>query len=158
MRKFWIGLACVIGVGCGVASGPTAPDSASELTTSPTSVVIDGKPLTLRASLWRDFFPISPPGGSPMIAVLQVQTGDGSPVPATVTADTMWLVRGTAVWSGTAREERPRQDTGPIYELVARDGPKWEPGTLADVVLQLRDANGRVSRLRAANQLVTATF
>ena len=93
-----------------------------------------------------------------MIAALQVQTGDGSAVPASVTADTVWLVHGTEVWSGVPREERPRRDTAPIYELVARDGPKWEPGVLVDVVVQLRDANGRASRLRAAKQLVRGTF
>ena len=93
-----------------------------------------------------------------MIATLQVQTGDGSAVPMTVTADMVWLVRGTEVWSGVPREERPRRDTAPIYELVARNGPVWEPGVLVDVVVQLRDAKGRVSRLRAANQLVRGTF
>lgn len=161
MRTFAIGLACVLAVaGCSDRSGPTAPDSdsASSLTEVPTSVVIDGKLLTLRASLWRDFQPISPPDGKPMIAALQIQTADGSGVPATVTADTVWLVLATDVWSGAAREERPRGDTAPIYEVVARDGPKWNPGALVDVIVQLRDRNGGVSRLRAAGQLVQATF
>jgi len=160
-RKFRLGLACVLVAVYGCAQGgPTAPESASAstLATAPTDVVVDGKTLTLGASLWRDFQPISPPDGKPMIAALQVRTGDGSAVPTTVTADRVWLVHGTAVWSGVPREERPRQDTEPIYELVARDGPKWEPGILVDVVVQLRDANGRLSRVRAANQLVRGTF
>jgi hypothetical protein len=146
---------------CGCAQrGPTAPESisASTLIQAPTTVAIEGKTLTLTASLWRDFQPISPPDGKPMIAGLQVQSLDGSSVPATVTADTVWLVHGTEVWSGVAREERSRQDAGPLYEVVARDGPKWEPGVLVDVILQLRDARGRVSRLRVAKQLVRATF
>jgi hypothetical protein len=161
MRKFRPVLACMLVAASGCAqSGPTAPDSASPstLTTAPTSLVVDGKMLTLGASLWRDFQPISPPDGKPMIAALQVQTGDGSAVPTTVIADTVWLVHGTEVWSGVPREERSRRDTAPIYELIVRDGPKWEPGTLADVVVQLRGANGRVSRLRATNQLVRGTF
>jgi hypothetical protein len=155
------GLVCVLVAVCGCAkTGPTAPDSASAstLTTVPTVVVVEGKTFTLGASLWRDFQPISPPDGKPMIAVLHVQSSDGSAVPTTITADMVWLVHGTDVWSGVPREERSRQDTAPIYELVARDGPKWEPGVLVDVVVQLRDASGRASRLRVANQLVRATF
>ena len=155
-----LGLFGVLVAVCGCAqTGPTAPDSASASTliTAPTSVVLDGKTFTLSASLWRDFQPISPPDGKPMLAVLQVQNRDGSDVPMTVTADTVWLVHGTEVWSGVPREERSRQDTAPIYELVARDGPKWEPGVHVDVVVQLRDASGRASRLRATNQLVRRT-
>lgn len=156
-----LGVVCTLVPICGCAQpGPTAPESisASTLTASPTTVVIEGQTLTLAASLWRDFQPISPPDGKPMIAGLQVQSLGGSAVPATVTADTVWLVHGTDVWSGVAREERSRQDTAPVYEVVARDGPKWGPGVLVDVILQLRHASGRVSRLRVANQLVRATF
>ena len=156
-----LGLVCMLVAVCGCAQPvPTAPDSASvsTLTRAPTSVVIEGKTLALGASLWRDFQPISPPNGKPMIAGLQVQSRDGSAVPTTVTADAVWLVLGTEVWSGVPREERSRHETAPIYELVARDGPKWEPGVLVDVILQLRDASGRVSRLRVANQLVRGTF
>jgi hypothetical protein len=156
-----LGLVCILVAVCGCAQPvPTAPDSASAstLTTAPTSVVIEGKTLTLGASLWRDFQPISLPDGKPMITRLQVQSRDGSAVPTAVTADTVWLVHGTEVWSGVPREERSRHDTAPIYEVVARDGPKWEPGILVDVILQLRDASGRVLRLRVANQLVRGTF
>jgi hypothetical protein len=150
----------LVAVGGCAQHGPTSPASisASSLTAAPTSVVVDGKTLTLAASLWRDFQPISPPDGKPMIAGLQVQSLDGSAVPATVTADTVWLVHGTEVWSGVAREERSRQDTAPVYEVVAREGPKWEPGVLVDVIVQLRGGSGRVSRLRVANQLVRGTF
>lgn len=157
----FLGVVCMLVVVCACAQrGPTAPESisASTLTASPTSVVVDGKTLTLAVSLWRDFQPISPPDGKPMIAGLQVTSLDGSAVPATVAADTVWLVRGTEVWSGVAREERSRQDTAPVYEVVVRDGPKWEPGVLVDVIVQLRDASGRVVRLRVAHQLVRATF
>jgi hypothetical protein len=158
-RKLALGLACVLIVASGCAHrGPTAPDSTSSLATTPTSIVIDGKRLTLSASLWRDFQPISPPDGKPMIAGLQVRNDDGSGVSATITADRVWLLHGAEVWSGVPAEERARHDTAPIYEVVARDGPKWATGIVVDVVIQLRDAQGRVSRLRAANQLVRGSF
>jgi hypothetical protein len=49
-------------------------------------------------------------------------------------------------------------DKQPFYELAAHDGPMWEPGVRVDVVVQLRDASGRASRLRATKRLVEATF
>jgi hypothetical protein len=54
------------------------------------------------------------------------------------------------VWSALPREEQPRHETAPIYELVARDGPKWGPGITGDVVVRLRDQSGQASLLRAA--------
>lgn len=145
--------------GCG-ADGPTAPGSipVSELSAAPTTVVVAGKTLTLGSELWRDFQPISPPDGKPLIGALQVTASDGSAVPEGVRADAVWLVMGTEVWLGTPREERPRTETAPVYELVARDGPKWGPGVNVDVVIRLRDGTNRDVLLRAANQPIRGTF
>ena len=112
--------------------------------------------LTLTTSLWRDFMPISPPDGKPLIAVMQIRTDDGSPVPAGIAADPSWGIYGDEVWSSFV-EPRPRSETGPIYEVVARNGPKWGPGVSVDVVVRLRDAEGRVVLLRAEKQPITAT-
>jgi hypothetical protein len=144
-------------IGCGRGT-PVSPQSlpSSELTSAPTRVVAGGKSLTLTASLWRDFMPISPPDGKPLIAVMQVRTDDGSPVPAGIAADTSWVIYGDEVWSSFV-EPRPRSETGPIYEVIARNGPKWGPGVTVDVVVRLRDSDGRVVLLRAEKQTITAT-
>jgi hypothetical protein len=132
--------------------------SPSALLAVPTTVTADGKSLTLNAVLWRDFFPPNPlPDGGPMVSVVRVQTSDGSAVPTTVTADMIWLVNGTEVWSAVPRQERTREDAAPSYEVVARDGPKWQPGTSVDVIVRLRTRAG-VVRLRAAHQLIQVTF
>lgn len=145
--------------GCGDES-PTAPGSVpiEELTGAATSVMVAGKTLTLGSQLWRDFQPISPPDGKPLVGVLQVRTSDGSPVPESVHADAVWVILGAQVWSATPRLERPRAETTPIYELVARDGPKWGPGVNVDVVIRLRDAANRDVLLRAGNLPIQGTF
>jgi hypothetical protein len=102
--------------------------------------------------------PISPPDGKPLVAGLQVRTEDGSDVPATVRADMVWVLNGADTWSTLPREERSRQETAPVYELVARDGPKWGPGITVDVVVRLHEAGGRKSLLRVANRLIQGTF
>jgi hypothetical protein len=72
--------------------------------------------------------------------------------------DRVWLVNGTDVWSTVPKEEQPRQATSPVYELVARDGPKWDPGISVDVVVRLSSSERRVILLRAPRQPVRATF
>jgi hypothetical protein len=102
--------------------------------------------------------PISPPDGKPLVAVLQVRTEDGSEVPANVRAEMVWVLNGADAWSTVPREERSRNETAPVYELVARDGPKWGPGITVDVVVRLRDGGGFESLLRVANRPIQGTF
>lgn len=143
---------------CG-GSSPAAPSLLpADLAAAPTRVVLAGTSLVLDASLWRDFMPISPPDGRPLTAVLLVRAEDGSQVPATVGADMVWVLNGADAWSTVPREERSRNETAPIYDLVARDGPKWGPGITVDVVVRLRDQGGRNSLLRVANRSIQGTF
>jgi hypothetical protein len=144
--------------GCG-GSSPTSPSDVtrSQLAAAPTRIVADGKTLTMTTSLWRDFMPISPPDGRPLVAVLTIATDDGSPVPATVTADTSWVLHSSAVWTA-AVEQRPRAETAPAYEVIARNGPKWGPDVSVDVVVRLIDSGGRAFLLRAPSQTIGATF
>ena len=144
--------------GCG-GSSPTAPSdvSRSQLASAPTRIVADGKTLALTTSLWRDFMPISPPDGKPLVAVLTIVAEDGSAVPATVTADTSWVIFSDQVWSA-AVEQRPRAETAPAYEVIARNGPKWGPDVTVDVVVRLVDSTGRAFLLRAPGQTIGATF
>jgi hypothetical protein len=139
---------------------PTAPASvpASALAGAPTQVTVSGKTLTLTTNLWRDFMPISPPEGKPLVAALQIRTGDASHVPSEVTADMVWVIHGDALWSATPREDRTRAETSPVYEVIARDGPKWGPGISVEVVVRLRDAAARSYLLRAPKQMIGGTF
>jgi hypothetical protein len=144
-------------IGCG-GSSPTSPSRVgiSELSSAPTRIVADGQSLTLAAFLWRDFMPISPPEGKPLVAVLQIRTDDGSPASVRINADTSWVIHDTEVWSATV-EERPRAETTPVYEVVARNGPKWGPDIAVDVVVRLVDSTGRAFLLRAPQQTIRAT-
>ena len=159
MRRLRPGLIAILVLNACGGSSPTAPTPLpSDLAAAPTRVVLAGKSLSLDASLWRDFMPVSPPDGKPLVAGLQVRTEDGSDVPATVRADMVWVLNGADTWSTLPREERSRQETAPVYELVARDGPKWGPGITVDVVVRLHEAGGRKSLLRVANRLIQGTF
>jgi hypothetical protein len=143
---------------CGGGQPPTAPAALTELSAAPTSIVVAGTRLALSTSLWRDFQPISPPDGKPLVAGLQMRTDDGSPVPGSVRADMVWVVYEGEAWSRVPQEERTRMETAPVYEVVARDGPKWGPNVTVDVIVRLVDGSGRTFLLRAASQPIRATW
>ena len=138
---------------------PTAPDPVNpDLSTAPSSVTIDGKALSLSTSLWRDFMPISPPDGKPLVGALTIRTSDGSGVPADVRAESAWVVFGADTWATVPREERSRTETAPAYEVIVREGPKWGPGVEVDVIVRLKTPNGAAYLLSARKQQITGTF
>jgi hypothetical protein len=159
MQRLPLSSIALTGLLVGCRGGPTAPEPlpAPELRAAPTVVTLAGKPLVLETFLWRDFMPISPPDGKPLIAVLRVRAADGTAVPPGVRADAVWVVFGGEVWTAREVEERARDETAPFYEAVARNGPKWGPGVTVEVVVRLRDSTGRSVLLRAADQLVHRT-
>jgi hypothetical protein len=54
-------------------------------------------------------------------------------------------------------EQRPRAETAPNYEVIVRDGPKWGPDVMVDVIVRLRDSAGTESLFRAPKQLIIGT-
>jgi len=152
------------------APGARAADAVTgaELRRAPLHVSIDGRRLTLTASLWRDSMPPSQREGRPLQAVLAVGANDGKPFPAGVRVTRAWIVVGDAIWEAPALEEQdatdpayrdargtPRNRPGsPVFRIVLRDGPGWDPGTRADVVVRVTDAGGRSALLRVPRQMI----
>jgi hypothetical protein len=126
--------------------------------TAPTTVTLGGKALTLETHLWRDFMPVAPPDGQPLIAVLRVRaTGEGASVPANVQVDSAWVVLGEQAWASRPVQEQQRTATTPYLEVVSRNGPKWGPGVNVDVTVRLRDGAGNTALLRAAGRPIQRT-
>jgi hypothetical protein len=146
--------------------------SINDLRKAPTEVVLDGRSLSLSVYLWRDFMPrIHSHGkpmidGEPMIAVLKVATSDKKPFPSGVRLDRAWVLFGEQIWEASEFREQvkgPHKDSwincsdSPVCEVVARDGPKWGPGVLVDVVVRLIDKEGHHHLLQVPKQCVKAT-
>jgi hypothetical protein len=127
-------------IACG--SSPIAPDpTIDELRSAPLAVSIDGTSLELRASVWRDFMPIVPPGGPFLQVAVRLPNAAAS-----VSVDHLWVLLGDQLWDATPDR------AGGSTEWTARGGPQWGPGVRVDVVVRLRAADGRVRLLRAADQ------
>jgi hypothetical protein len=113
-----------------------------ELRAASEKVTLGGVTMSLEAHLWRDFMPISPPDGKPLLAVLFIRAADGSPMVADVRADAAWVVYGDLVW---ACSEVERQNWGERGRFALRGGPKWGPGVAVDVIVRVRDDKGRAA-------------
>jgi hypothetical protein len=143
-------------VACGAT--PTAPADVSraQLASAPTRIVSAGVEFTLTAFLTRDFMPISPPDGKPLGGVLRIKTENGTPVPAGIVVTASWILFNSETWSASV-EQRPRAETRPNYEVIVRDGPKWGPDVMVDVIVRVRDSTGAELLLRAPKQLIIGT-
>lgn len=127
------------------------------LLSAPETVEIDGRQYVLETYLWRDFMPISPPGGKPLMASIRVSAKDERAFPAGLKVDRLWVVSDAQqVWE-TELGDDVRQPSASQLETVARNGPKWEPGTSVDVVIRLLDGNNRSYLLRASRQQIGRT-
>ena len=131
------------------ASG--TPRGAAEVAT------VGGVPYALETYVWRDYMPVAPPSG--LLAVVRVVARDSSAVPASFHVDSVWIThrdRGD-VWATVPTDDRPALPGWPYYEVVARNGPSWEPGGRVDVVVRLRTAPGRAVLLLVRDQLINQT-
>jgi len=146
-------------VGCALLVGDDGPSELSreELSSAPTLVRVDGKDLSLDTYIWRDFMPISPPDGKPLVAILRVRTNDGSSIPDGLKMPAAWIVNDSEVWDTLLDDEQPGPHPENVLELVARDGPKWGPNLAVDVVVQLRLADGSKLLLKAVDQMIERT-
>lgn len=137
---------------------PALKPTREALLAAPLSVVVEGVTLRLEAFLWRDYMPISPPGGKPLMASIKLLVADAGAksFPDGVDAERVWLVRGEEVWTGTFLvEERP--DEPGMKEKIFRDGPLWEPGEEVDVIVEVRGRTGATRLLRAPKVRIIKT-
>jgi hypothetical protein len=155
-RGLVVGLAVLIVASSVVSSASLmmrpapAPEKVSD------RVKVAGRELALETDLWRDFMPISPPDGQPLLAILKIQTIDRSRLPRGIRADQVSITYEGDVWTAQVKARGPRVDPN-VLEVVARDGPKWGPDVKVDVVVRLRDVWDRVYWLCATDQLVGRT-
>jgi hypothetical protein len=139
------------------AADAVIPLPVGDLQAAPASITVGGQTLVLVPYLWRDFQPISPPDGKPLIAVLRIQDANRSPLATSIHADVAWIVNGGDVWAVRPREEQGATTSSLFYEAVARDGPKWGPGVAVDVVVRLREPSGATHLLRASGLQILRT-
>ena len=137
----------------GVGSNPAL---AAQLRKAPTSLQLGPVTLTAAAYLWRDFMPVSESNGMPLAGVFTVRTQDPS-IHMPVNLDAAWVLNGDMVWKAPL-EFDPLLDPAPgSIVMKAYNGPKWAPGTIVDVVVQVSATDGSPRFIRVAGVVIQRT-
>jgi hypothetical protein len=137
----------------GTTSSGSAGAPLRELRAVPKTVTVAGATARVAAYLNRDFMPICPPDGHPLVAIVRV-FAEPAVLPPTVRADRIVVVYGDEVWVAPLVEEHPEFRDESVFEVIARQGPKWDAGESVDVVVQLRDGAGKEYLVGAPSQLI----
>ncbi|HEX9934915.1 MAG TPA: hypothetical protein VGB38_06925 [bacterium] len=136
---------------------PTSP--IERFKTAADTVTVSGRQCYLQVYLYRDFMPIVPPGGNPLIAIINAIAEGPEAFPNNAVVDSLWIYSGDEVWVSILSEPGAGDPSkSNRITKVARNGPKWEPGTLADVFVRIVEDGKRIQFLRALKQPIQATF
>jgi hypothetical protein len=138
-----------------VAPPPDIPRAV--LQAAPDTIVVQGRSLTLSAFLWRDFMPISPPDGKPLVAIVTITALDTARLPASISCDVVWIVYSGEIWKAWLQREASGNVKPNQMSLMARDGPKWGPNVFVDVIVRVSGDSGQARLLRAPRQWIGRT-
>ena len=138
-----------------------SPDSEWEYNVEPgiytasEEVAMGNLTYSLETYMWRDFMPISPPDGKPLIVIIKIIAIDTEEFPLTISIERLWLINGLAIKSTLATNEY--KIYGNTLEMVFHNGPKWGPGISIDIVVKLKYMDFRSYYLKAFNQPIYRT-
>ncbi len=141
---------CIVVVFPGCSDDPANPaDSTPQLSAAPTEITIAGARYNLEIVLaWRDFQPISPPDGQPLIVIGRAVRLDSLPI-----TDSLQIPRVFAVFKNEIWDTKPTGESVPgnppfALSFVLRGGPKWGPGVNIDIIAVIEEASHRSHLLR----------
>ncbi len=101
---------------------------------------IESNSFVLDAYLWRDFMPISPSDGKPMISINWLRNIDSTEISSNIDLIKQFVIYNDSIWiSEYENESRPIQPEFKI-EKVSREGPKWGPKIYVDVISKVHDS------------------
>lgn len=160
MIQFIVLLMSVVFMGCSdageqyVAPPPDIP--VNQLLAAPETTMVNGRTVYLTTYLWRDFMPISPPDGKPLLGVVCITAMDGLVFGNAISSDAVWVVYNQKVWKSWLTDASNGGRTNQLAKSFS-DGPKWGPLVSVDVVVRLKDDKGKVYFLRASKQIIGRT-
>jgi hypothetical protein len=144
-------------IGDGLLSDDTLVEHVDGLKAVPSEVSMGGATVRISTFLWRDFMPMCPPGGRPLIAAVTVTADPPSPVLPSIEAVRLVLAYGSRLWITRVVEEHASMRNDSRFQVIAREGPKWGPDVLVDAILEIRGGDGHSYLIRAAEQLISRT-
>lgn len=131
------------------------PVFADQLKSAPEKIAAAGNEWTLDAYLWRDFMPVThDSGGSPLMCVIKFMGQSGCIPHNTISLSKIYVIYNDQTWiNDTFIKNIISEDD---WNIVVRDGPKWEINTVVDVIAEF-DVQGQQYRLMSKSQRINAT-
>ena len=129
----------------------------NDLLEAPEELTIGKNQFFLDTYMWRDFMPISPPNGQPLIAVVWLFEKDSLIISETLELNHMWVINNNDIWEGDLKDEGNSEQQRYRIVRVARDGPKWEPNIYVDVVVLVKSDGNKCALIKANNQIIHRT-
>ena len=124
------------------------------------TIRIDSTNYILEAYLYRDFMPVSPPEGRPLVSLNCLVALDSAEIPLTINLVKQFVIYHDTIWI-KHYEKDDYDDKTRSYQLcrVSINGPLWEPGVLVDIVAEIYNSkNDSTYYLRSLDQLIEKTF
>lgn len=107
--------------------------------TASEEVNVGGITYSLQTYMYRDFMPISPPDGRPLIVIIRVHALGVDDFPLSTIIERLWLIDGSNIISTLPTEEYSVD--GNTLEMAFLNGPKWGPDIFVDVIVKLIDTD-----------------
>lgn len=109
-------------------------------TKSTDTLVIASGTYILDAYLWRDFMPISPIDGKPLISINWLINLDSVSIPDNIGLIKQYVIFQDYVWTSDYTNESTSYQPSYKIQRVSREGPKWGPKIFVDVISQIHDS------------------
>ena len=105
------------------------------------TLIIGSNSFVLDAYLWRDFQPISPANGQPMISINWLICTDLVKIPDNISMVKQYVIYNDEIWIADYENEKPAPSLpGHKMERISRNGPIWGPKIYVDVISQIHDS------------------
>ncbi len=130
-------------------SGDRPPGfSMDQLRAAPETLRVEGRAVTARAELWRNFMPSVPPSGTPLMGVVDLVPADTAAGLPAFSEAYVWVLNGSRAWASTLAHQGP--GASPKSERYSfRGGPEWGVGTSVEVVVGLRTKPDHIDLVHA---------
>jgi len=128
--------------------------SAQDLGDASEILVVDNTVMHLLAFPWENRMPSTDPDSRRMHISFRLLSERGAPIPATLYAQSFWIVQDHQIWNTGAIEEPVGESNGSSRDFLVRDGPTWRSLSPIDVVIQLGDDKGAKYLLALRHQRI----
>ena len=133
-------------VACGGSPAGTEPVPA-DVSAAPLQATVSGTPVTVTAYAWRNMMPGDGSLDRRLAVSLTLHPVNGTRWPANTSVQRAWVIRNDQAW--VASEFETQNTGGNDLQVVTRGGPLWPVGDAVEVVVELRDANGAMVKLKS---------